>query len=105
MSGKKLLLKYEELQEAIIKYLDNRPDDEQGTIEERSKFEPIKEKLEILLGVEAGRWGWQKMNNDIKINARECIAWWLAGVFIVSYIIMLFKYVDLLARCKWPKPT
>jgi len=40
------------------------------------------------------------MNNDIKINARECIAWWLAGVFIVSYIIMLFKYVDLLARCK-----
>jgi len=49
--------KYEELQEAIIKYLDNRPDDEQGTIEERSKFEPIKEKLEILLGVEAGRWG------------------------------------------------
>lgn len=48
---------FEELKAAIIEYLDKRPDDEQGTPKERADFEPIKEKLEILLGVEAGRWG------------------------------------------------
>ena len=46
-----------ELKRAIIEYLDNRPDDEQGTTKEWAKFEPIQRKLENLLGVEEGRWG------------------------------------------------
>jgi len=48
---------FSELKLAIINYLDNRPDDEQGTRKEWAAFAPIKEKLETLLGVEAGRWG------------------------------------------------
>ena len=48
---------FENLKAAILNYLDNRPDDEQGTRKEWAAFQPIKEKLENLLGVDAGRWG------------------------------------------------
>lgn len=45
------------LKKAIIEYLDSRPDDEQGTAREWREFEPIRRKLETILGVEEGRWG------------------------------------------------
>lgn len=49
--------KFEELKQAIIEYLDNRPDDEQGTTKSWAKFVPFQRKLEKLLDVEEGRWG------------------------------------------------
>jgi hypothetical protein len=47
----------EELKQAVIDYLDHRPDDEQGTVREWKEFSLFREKLEKLLGVQEGRWG------------------------------------------------
>ena len=51
------MLELQDLKTAIINYLDNRPDDEQGTVKERERFIPVARKLETLLDVETGRWG------------------------------------------------
>jgi len=45
------------LVQTVIEYLDNRPDDELGMKRQWDKFYPIARKLELILGVEEGRWG------------------------------------------------
>jgi len=50
-------LELQDLKHAIINYLDNRPDDEQGTRKEWAAFRAIARTLEVRLGVEEGRWG------------------------------------------------
>lgn len=46
------------LRDAMIQFLDNRPDDEQGTEEERKKFARYARRLGELLGVSIDRWGY-----------------------------------------------